>query len=110
MLNTGGWLVAAGCNTLAFQHSSQGVSSGKTFKITNVPAGSTTASTASSSAIVPNSDMILQRYKIVAYVVGTIDGEPISLYRFEFGANDNGWSAPQQLAKNVKKMDIIITK
>lgn len=106
----GGWVVAAGCNTLAFQHSAGG-HSGSTFPVTTLPAGAvSSASNANGvldpNAIIPHSDMVLQRYKIVAYVVGTVAGEPepSALYRFEFGNNGNSWSPPQKLAKNVTNM------
>ncbi|MBR3481909.1 MAG: prepilin-type N-terminal cleavage/methylation domain-containing protein [Neisseriaceae bacterium] len=112
VLKTGGWLVAAGCNTIAFQQSNGG-SVVDTYEVTTVAPLSSQTTTANTTAptatgiypaILPNSDMILQRYKIVAYVVGNIPGEPSSLYRFEFGNNGNSWTAPQQLARNVTNM------
>ena len=112
ILNTapGGWVVAAGCNALAFKESNGG-NSGGTFKVDTLPATATSTATdkSTNSAIVPHSDMILQRYKIVAYVVGEITGEDEkgvpALYRFEFGNNGGNWTAPQKLAKNVTKME-----
>ena len=105
VIEQGGWLVAAGCNTLAFKQSSGGTAN--TVQVTLPPGAVSTAANADATEnpILPHSDMILQRYKIVAYVVGDITGEPeTALYRFEFGNNGDSWSPPQKLAKNVTNM------
>ena len=105
----GGYVVAAGCNDLVFQKV-DGTHSGDEFPVTVPPISQYTSSVGSgagstTSSIAGHADMILQRYKVVAYVVGDIAGEPPSLYRFEFGNNGDNWSAPQQLAKNVTGME-----
>ena len=108
----GGYVVAAGCNDLVIAKT-DGKHAADTFEV-NVPttavgtaSGTLTGSgvVTAASGIKAHGDMILQRYKAVAYAVGDIDGEPTSLYRFEFGNNGDDWSAPQQLAKNVKNME-----
>ncbi|MBR7002740.1 MAG: prepilin-type N-terminal cleavage/methylation domain-containing protein [Neisseriaceae bacterium] len=100
----GGYVVAAGCNAIVITPSN-GQHSAATFAVDNVPDVVKTASSPNTPhAILPHSDMILQRYKVVAYVVGKIADEPMALYRFEFGNYGDAWSAPQQLAKNVKSM------
>ena len=109
----GGYVVAAGCNAIAIADS-DGSNTGTTFAVNNIPANAPSSGTlnnASSgvmSSILPHSDMILQRYKVVAYVVGNLAGvdelNSSSLYRFEFGNNGTQWSGPLQLAKNVKSM------
>lgn len=103
----GGYVVAAGCNDLVFKKV-DGKHTNADFSVT-IPdptiAIANSTVTGSTTSISDHADMILQRYKVVAYVVGDIAGEPTSLYRFEFGNNGDDWSAPQQLAKNVTKME-----
>lgn len=104
----GGYVVAAGCNDLVFKQVDGKHAKNADFSVT-IPdptiAIANSTVTGSTTSISDHADMILQRYKVVAYVVGDIAGEPTSLYRFEFGNNGDYWSAPQQLAKNVKKME-----
>ena len=110
----GGYLVASGCNVLQLEQvaaTGSPVSTSPTEKTVTINAklpapASPTSLPAGVTAMGSYADMILQRYKVVAYVVGNITGEPApGLYRFEFGANGNNWSAPQQLAKNVTGME-----
>ena len=108
----GGYLVASGCNVLQLEQvaaTGSPVSNGPNEKQVTINAtlpalANPTSLPAGAAAMGSYADMILQRYKVVAYVVGNIAGEPTSLYRFEFGANGNGWSPAQQLAKNVTNM------
>lgn len=106
----GGYVVAAGCNALQVEYVKKGTTEatialdGDAKVVAAAFENSGVTAPAGITLIDQNQDMILQRYKVVAYVVGDIAGEPTSLYRFEFGANGDEWSAPQQLAKNVTNM------
>lgn len=109
----GGYLVASGCNMLHLEQvaATGSPSTSPTDKTVTIndslpAAASPTSLSAGVTAMGSYADMILQRYKVVAYVVGNVTGEPApGLYRFEFGANGDNWSPPQQLAKNVKGME-----
>ena len=113
VFESGGYVVAAGCNVLQFKKVAAGASNAHIVDVSAAVANAPTPDTSGGlpdgvTAAMGHADMILQRYKVVAYVVGKITGEDDdregSLYRFEFGANGDNWSAPQQLAKNVKAM------
>lgn len=109
VFTTGGYLVAAGCNALQLEKVNKVSSKPSSYTVTldssivNTKNDSYTSSS-TLSTMPAYADMILQRYKVVAYVVGEVKGEPDSLYRFEFGNNGDQWSAPQQVAKNVNSM------
>lgn len=108
-----GYVVASGCNNLQVQQitTSQTANEYK-MNIDSAAKPPTPANKATLPAGVSSmgqyADMILQRYKVVAYVVGNIpnvdDPTSSSLYRFEFGSDGDNWSPPQQLAKNVTAM------
>ena len=114
--NKGGYVVAAGCNALQVAYVAPGTTTASITLDGDAKAKAAMFNDASVTApagiteIDRNQDMILQRYKVVAYVVGELEngGNPVpdseGLYRFEFGADGENWSAPQQLATNVSNM------
>lgn len=106
-----GYVVASGCNALQVQQITAVQTANEHPVTMNVtpPAPANAANLpAGVSKMGQYADMILQRYKVVAYVVGNIpnvdDPTSSSLYRFEFGSDGDNWSPPQQLAKNVTAM------